>query len=273
MSEPEDVLSDSLETLYDHAPIALGSAGSLYTYQAQNGGPTVALTTPDTQAANWALHATSIWSASIYVADHILDLQIDRRAKQAAEEGRTLNILELGAGAGLPSILIAKNYQDVLVMCSDYPDNALIRTLEENVRRNDACSRCRVVPYAWGSDPSVLLPPGATTDDAPAFDIILAADTLWNSDTHHLFLDTLKRTLRRSPDARIYLIAGLHTGRYVLQSFLRLMSGAGFVTEELTERRIGATDERPWSVDRAEGEDERERRRWTVWVVFKWQYC
>ncbi|EIW58548.1 uncharacterized protein TRAVEDRAFT_47692 [Trametes versicolor FP-101664 SS1] len=273
MSEPEDVLADSLETLYDHAPIAQGSAGSLYTYQSQNGGHTIALTTPDTQAANWALHATSIWSASIYVADHFLDLQISRRAKQAAEEGRSLKVLELGAGAGLPSILVAKSYQDVLVTCSDYPDDALIRTLQENVKRNDASSSCRVVPYAWGSDPSVLLPPGTTTDEAPAFDIVLAADTLWNSDTHHLFLDTLRRTLRRSPNARIYLIAGLHTGRYVLQSFLRLMHDSGFVTEELTERRIGATEERPWSVDRAEGEDERERRRWIVWMVFKWRDC
>ncbi|KAI0629335.1 hypothetical protein C8Q77DRAFT_320903 [Trametes polyzona] len=270
MGDPEDVLADSLESLYDHTPVALGSAGSSYTYQPQNGTSAITLTTPDTQAANWALHASSIWAASVYVADHINDLHIDDHCKRARKQGRPLNLLELGAAAGLPSILIAKSYPDVLVTCSDYPDDALIRTLEENVKRNDASERCRVVPYGWGSDPSILL---SSTPLGEGFDVVLAADTLWNSDTHGIFFDTLRLTLRRSPDARIYLIAGLHTGRYVLQSFLRSLPNAGFTVEELKERRVSGTDERPWSVDRAEGEDERERRRWVVWIVLRWTEC
>ncbi|KAH9846140.1 hypothetical protein C2E23DRAFT_606100 [Lenzites betulinus] len=271
MSEPEDVLSESLESLYDHVPVARGSAGSIYTYHPEDGGLAITLTTPDTQASNWALHATSIWSAAIYVADHIHDLQIDRRSARARADGRPLSVFELGAAAGLPSILIAKRYSDVLVTCSDYPDDTLIRTLEENVVRNEASDRCRVLPYAWGSDPSALLSPKVLGDAGHGFDLVLAADTLWNRDAHGIFLESLQHTLRRSPDARVYLVAGLHTGRYVLQTFFSLLDDAGFVPEEITERRVGAVEERPWSIDRAEGEDEQERRRWIVWIVLKWR--
>ena len=134
--------------------------------------------------------------------------------------------------------------------------------------------RCRIVPYAWGSDPSpLLLSQNAHEDPTPGFDVVLAADTLWNSDTHHIFIQTLRLTLKRSPHARVQLVAGLHTGRYVIQSFLKLVLDAGFVAEDIKERRVGASDERPWSVDRAEGEDDQERRRWIVWMVFRWREC
>ena len=246
----------------------------MFTYHADGVSPPISLVTPDTQAANWALHATSIWSSALYVADHIRDLHLDGYFDYVRQEDRPLRILELGAGAGLPSILISKSYPDVLVTCSDYPDESLIQTLAENARRNDVSDRCRIVPYAWGSDTSpLLLSQNAHEDLTPGFDVVLAADTLWNSDTHHIFVQTLRLTLKRSPRARVQLVAGLHTGRYVIQSFLKLVLDAGFVAEDIKERRVGASDERPWSVDRAEGEDEQERRRWIIWMVFRWREC
>lgn len=271
MADPEDVLADSLESLYDHVPVAHSSAGSVYTYQPRDGGPSVTLTTPDTQAANWALHATSIWSSALYVVDHAADLRLGHYCDLVRPEGRPLRILELGAGAGLPSIFIAKTYPDVMVICSDYPDETLVSTLRENAKRNNVEDRCYVVPYGWGSDPSPLFQSqNADSDSIPGFDVVLAADTLWNSDTHDIFIQTLQLTLKRSPHARVQLVAGLHTGRYVLQKFLNLISAAGFVAEELKERRVGGSEERLWSVEHAEGEDEQERRRWVIWMVFKW---
>ncbi|KAH9893424.1 hypothetical protein C8Q73DRAFT_532795 [Cubamyces lactineus] len=273
MSDPEDVLAESLETLYDYVPVALSSSGSTYTYQSEAAPSGITLIIPDTQAANWSLHATSIWSSSIYVANHVQDLNIEGYIENVRAEGRSLRILELGAGAGLPSILIAKMFLNVVVTTSDYPDENLIRTLEENVKRNEVSDRCRVVPYGWGSDPSSLLSRPSSESTADGFDVVIAADTLWNSEWHGIFIETLRFTLRRSPDARIYLVAGLHTGRYVIQSFLRLMEEAGFAAQELSERRVDGSGERPWSIDRAEHEDERERRRWVVWMVFKWTDC
>ena len=274
MDAPEDVLADSLESLYDHVPVAHSSAGTIFTFRSKIGGSAITLMTPDTQAANWSLHATSIWSSSLYVADHIEDLNLSQYTDSAMQEGRPLRVLELGAGAGLPSILISQIYTDALVTCSDYPDPELIRTLTENAQQNKVQDRCRVVPYAWGSDPNALMESqSAQEDPIPGFDIVLAADTLWNLDTHHLFIQTLQLTLKRSSDARVHLVAGLHTGRYVVQSFLKLVTESGFVAEDLRERRVGGTEERPWSVDRADGEEEQERRRWVVWMVFRRSDC
>ncbi|KAL7280422.1 hypothetical protein ACG7TL_005350 [Trametes sanguinea] len=269
MADPEDVLADSLETLYDYVPVALSSSGSTFTYSSPLLSDMITLTTPDTQAANWSLHATSIWRSSIYIADHLADLALDRHIGRARSQDRPLTLLELGAGAGLPSIVIAKMYKDVLVTTSDYPDESLISTLSENVRRNEVSDRCRVVPYNWGSDATQLFP-----QTSGGFDIVLAADTLWNLDLHAIFVDTLQRTLRRSPDARVYIVAGLHTGRYVINSFLRRMSDAKFVAESLVERSVsGSSNDRPWSVEHADEEDEQERRRWVVWMIFKWADC
>ncbi|PIL24689.1 hypothetical protein GSI_12573 [Ganoderma sinense ZZ0214-1] len=272
MADPEDVLADSLESLYDHVPVAHSSAGSVYTYQSRDGGSSISLMTPDTQAANWALHATSIWSSALYVVDHAADLHLDRFDDLVRQERRPLRLLELGAGTGLPSIFIAKTYPNVMVTCSDYPDESLICTLRENAKQNDVEARCRVVPYGWGSDPSPLFQSqNSNSDPVPGFDVVLAADTLWNSDFHDIFIQTLQLTLKRSPHSRVQLVAGLHTGRFVLQTFLNLVLAAGFVAEELKERRVGGMDERPWSVEHAEGEDEQERRRWVVWMIFKWR--
>ena len=44
-----------------------------------------------------------------------------------------LRLIELGAGAGLPSVPIARSYPNVRVLASNFPDPLLIHTLRENV--------------------------------------------------------------------------------------------------------------------------------------------
>lgn len=287
--DPEDLLSDSLQTLYDYAPITHSSAGSLFRYTlpqrsepttaasdenpptpAPNAAPTddarvITLVTPTTQATNWALHASSIWTSALFVADHVADLNLDAHTRAVAEADgpRPLRVLELGAGAGLPSIVIAKTHPGAAVTASDYPDAELVAALAQNVQRNGVGDRVRVVPYAWGSDPAAF--------GDGAFDVIVAADTLWNPELHALFLGTLQRLLHRTPDARAYLVAGLHTGRYTLQAFMDAVGEYGLALEEAVEREVGGSRARPWDVARAEGEDERERRRWVVDMRIKWK--
>ncbi|KAI0924212.1 hypothetical protein AcW1_006392 [Taiwanofungus camphoratus] len=285
MTDSEDILSESLQTLYDYTPITHSSAGSLFTYNCPEPlwrqyvlktsealPPSIILRTPDTQSAHWSLHASSIWVSSLYVADHLADLQLDRHLQSAAARDETLYVLELGAGAGLPGILIAKCYDNISVVSSDYPDECLIETLAGNIERNDVRARCCVVPYAWGSEPSVLLEKVTRTHtlSTRGFDAILAADTLWNPELHHLFVETLCSTLRKSEEARIYLVAGLHTGRYTIQAFLNVVHGAGLEVEEAIEREINGDGQRPWKVERGENETEKDRRRWVVWLSLKW---
>ncbi|OCH91527.1 hypothetical protein OBBRIDRAFT_523504 [Obba rivulosa] len=276
MEDVEDVLADSLETLYDYVPVTRSAAGLLHTYETKsslpNGTTSITLRTPDTHAANWSLHASSIWVASIHVADHLEDLRLEQHTRAAADRKECLRVLEFGAGAGLPSIVVAKAYENVRIVTSDYPDDKLMAALSENITRNEVASRCIAVPYAWGTDPSPLFAAVTDPETSPAtgFDVIIAADTLWNSETHTSLLNSLCLTLRKTPDARAYLVAGFHTGRYSVQAFLKLVSTTALEVDVIQERAVCGSGCRPWDVERADSEDEAERRRWVVWISLKW---
>ncbi len=260
--DPEDILSTSLETFYGYQPITFGSAGTTFTYGPKGDAPAITLQVPDTAAANWSLHASDIWVSSIYLADHLDDLHIPSHI-DGLLPGERLRLLELGAAAGLPGILIAKTFPNIVVTVSDYPDEQLIRNLANNVARNGVADSCRTAPYAWGSDSSALI------GGSDGFDVVIAADTLWNPELHELFVAALRVTLRKSPSSRIYIVAGLHTGRYTIQAFLRILTINGFEVETIAEIQPLNLDRREWSVSR-EGEDDRENRRWVVWLTIKW---
>ncbi|EIW79424.1 hypothetical protein CONPUDRAFT_59184 [Coniophora puteana RWD-64-598 SS2] len=272
IDDPEDILSSSLQTLYDYAPITYSAPGSLFTYppkhQSSSHTPvdSINLRTPETHSANWSLHASAIWVASLFIADNIHRLGLDEKTSNSDSP---IRVLELGAGAGLPSILISKFYQNVSVVVSDYPDESLIRTLHQNVEENKASGRCTAAAYAWGMDTSTLTSAGAS---GGPFDVVIAADTLWNPDLHTPFIDTLARCLRKDDGARIHLVAGLHTGRYTIQAFLNavITKDIGLALESATEHEVSGQGQRTWDVDRAEGEDERERRKWVVWMILRW---
>ncbi|KAL9713536.1 hypothetical protein Ac2012v2_003147 [Leucoagaricus gongylophorus] len=293
--EPEDVLSDSLQTLYNFLPVTFASAGASYTYthpESSLSSPIeITLQTPDTDAANWSLHASSIWIASVQLASGVDFLRIDQHLKRTeagsdgstarASRSRPLKILELGASAGLPSILIAKIFPEIVsVVASDYPDPHIIKTLTQNIRNNNVDTNCHAMSYDWGSDPSPLFSMDKVDEQDAGFDIIMAADTLWNSEYHSKFVDALQRTLRKGPNSRVHLVAGLHTGRYTLDSFLRLVVRAGFCIIEVVERRVesgpeegcvSAVQTRAWDVTRAEHEEENDRRRWVIWIEICWK--
>ena len=275
---PEDILSGSLQTLYDLTPIIYSNPGSVFKYTIKEtllSNPTkiIELKTPDTQASNWELHASSIWVAAVYLADHIEGLELHR-----FRDREVVRILELGAGAGLPSILIASVFPNARVIVSDYPDADLIQTLTRNVQRNgvSAAGHARAVPYDWGTDISPLIDGGiqGVPENGQLFDIVIAADTLWNPALHKRFIQSLTMCLKRSHDARVHLVAGLHTGRYTIQSFLRAIemeARCGLRVEYIVEREVSGTGSRLWDVSRAESEDERERRQWVVWIVLRWE--
>ena len=249
--DPEDILSGSLKTLYSYEPITLASAGALFSYTPPNGKP-ISLRTPDTQPSNWALHASSIWASSLFLADHISLLKLPHTP---------IRVLELGAGAGLPGIAIAQTHPLIDVVISDYPDVELIATLSENVARNNPHDNASAVAYGWGDDTSIL---------GGKFDVVVAADTLWNPDLHSLFIDTLSLTLNPSETSVVHLVVGLHTGRYTIESFFKAVVLAGFKIVQATEMEANDRETRDWDVTRAENEDEKERRRWIVWIVLKW---
>ncbi|KAF9073273.1 hypothetical protein BDP27DRAFT_1319138 [Rhodocollybia butyracea] len=255
--DPEEILNSSLEILYDYQPITLASTGSVFTYTLKSSFAdhssealqTVTLRTPDTDASNWSLHASSVWASSKYLADNLDDLHLKDHIsrRRSGNKNDKVRVLELGAGAGLPGIVIAKSYPEIHVTISDYPDEQLIRTISGNIENNRVSANCYAKAYAWGSGPVVLL-----------------GD---HSDSSSNLFD---RTLRRTSDSRAHLVVGLHTGRYTLQSFMDAVLQVGLVIVSLEERERSGTIKREWDVTRAEHEDEKERRRWLLWIELKW---
>jgi nicotinamide N-methyltransferase len=187
---------------------------------------------------------------------------------------RTGASTQILSGAGLPGITISKVYQNSLVTVSDYPDPLVISALEENIQRNGIGGRCYAAPYDWGTSTASLL---STSDkfgsESPLYDVIIAADTLWNSEFHDIFLQSLTMALRRSRSARVYIVAGFHTGRFTLESFRKMVAQArwGLEVLDLKERQVHTGENRAWDVSRADYEDERERRSWLLWMTLGWK--
>lgn len=71
-------------------------------------------------------------------------------------------VLELGAGAALPSLLASTlEPPPFFVTITDHPDETIITNLRENVGRNSGfvSKGCIVscIPYVWGGPPEALL--------------------------------------------------------------------------------------------------------------------
>lgn len=204
---------------------------------------------------------------------------------------RSQTILELGAGAGLPSI-VAGILGARRAVVTDYPDVDIISTLQRNV---DEChllipatatatgasptaaasvavngaggewAQDIVVPkgFIWGADPRPLLaelPPGETK-----FDILILADLLFRHSEHGKMLDTIRDTLKRTKASRAFVFFTSY--RPWLQhkdlAFFDLARERGFTVDKLLEKKM----DRPMFEN--DPGDEEVRKTCTGWVV-KW---
>lgn len=112
------------------------------------------------------------------------------------------SVLELGAAAGVPSLVCAREGAAVVV-ATDYPDEPLLEVLRANVSENlrgDHGGRIVAEGYLWGSDTSQIktyLPSGST-----GFDVLLLSDLIFNHQAHPALLATMSTCLaqeRASP--------------------------------------------------------------------------
>jgi nicotinamide N-methyltransferase len=102
------------------------------------------------------MQATTLLADQLFSPALVLAERIERRRLPLA--GTTL--LELGAGAALPSLLAAGlPAQDAprFVAITDYPDPGIMRNVERNVAANASSAAVRTVAYEWGADPAPVL--------------------------------------------------------------------------------------------------------------------
>lgn len=122
--------------------------------------------------------------------------------KRELIEGKT--VLELGAGAGLPSLVAAINGAKQVVV-TDYPDAELIENLQLNIQQCDQLSSpCNIVAsgYLWGADTSELKRNLPIAEQNAGYDLLILADLLFNHSEHKKLLTSVQQTLRRSPTSQ-----------------------------------------------------------------------
>jgi EEF1A N-terminal glycine/lysine methyltransferase len=116
---------------------------------------------------------------------------------------RGKSILELGAGAGLPSLACATlGAKDVVA--TDYPDADLIENLRFNI---DCCEEAlqgrniSACGYLWGNEIESLTSCLSPETDTRRFDVLIMADILFNHSEHAKLIQTMRDTLGKNPNA------------------------------------------------------------------------
>jgi nicotinamide N-methyltransferase len=198
-NDPEDTFGSGMSILFNEPEINIGDFGENVRVEFPNQKP-IELFIPDCEPTNTKLFAHHIWKASILLSKKILNLDW---------EGK--KVLELGAAAGIPSILCAR--MGALVTASDYPDEDLIRKLTMNMEKNIPDRKWRVVGHVWGEANDDLIP------CSQKFDYILMADTLWMRHQHANLLSDLRQLL--APNGKILGVCGLHSGKDCIDAFFR----------------------------------------------------
>lgn len=126
-----------------------------------------------------------MWNGSKWLSDYI-----DANGSVFADK----RILELGAGAGVPS-LMAVRAGARRVISTDYPDDELIVNIRKNIDHilsAEQRERIAAIGYLWGSDEGPLL----ETNKGQPFDMIFMCDVIFNHSEHRALLRTINKCLR-----------------------------------------------------------------------------
>ncbi|KAF5391818.1 hypothetical protein D9757_001695 [Collybiopsis confluens] len=136
----------------------------------------------------WGNH---LWNSALALASYL---------EHHPQRYRDKNILELGAGGALPS-LVAANSDARKVVITDYPDPDLMQNIEHNVKVNiddSRIGRVAVQGYVWGRSTDPLL---AFLDSSSRFDLIILSDLIFNHSQHDALLKTCSQSLSISSSA------------------------------------------------------------------------
>ncbi|KAK1147454.1 hypothetical protein N8T08_001536 [Aspergillus melleus] len=222
------------------------------------------------------LFAHFLWSAAMVVAEGVekadtLDSEGQLDADTAMWLAKGHSVLELGAGAGLPSVICSLAGSSPVTI-TDHPSSpALTGAITSNIDHNIPPSKQSTVsmqPHEWGtltSDPWALSAKGTYTR-------IIAADCYWMRSQHENLARTMLWFL--APGGKVWVVAGFHTGRPIVAGFFETAVKLGLEIERIHERDLNSVTEdgsevrRDWVSER-EGEGPENRKRWCVVALLK----
>jgi EEF1A N-terminal glycine/lysine methyltransferase len=135
-----------------------------------------------------------LWNAGKVIAQYLED--------NAENLVKGKDVLELGAGAGLPSLVCAARGARQVVV-TDYPDPDLIQNLQYNIEHCSLISmKSSIVAkgYLWGNDTGELK--SHLVEPSAGFDLLILADILFNHSEHEKLVSTVKATLKAGSNAK-----------------------------------------------------------------------
>ncbi|RHZ68132.1 putative nicotinamide N-methyltransferase [Aspergillus thermomutatus] len=219
------------------------------------------------------LFAHILWSAAMVVAEGVENADVrseDADTDTAMWKAKGESVLELGAGAALPSLVCALA-QASKVTVTDHPSSpAFSGAIQFNMSHNipkTSTTNVSIQPHAWG-----VLDDSFALRNKGAFTRIIAADCYWMRSQHENLVRTMLWFL--APGGRIWVVAGFHTGRAIVAGFFETAVQNGLEIERIHERDLNsATAEgkevrRDW-VPVREGEGPENRKRWCVVASLK----
>ncbi len=127
------------------------------------------------QHSLWGHH---LWNGARWMADWI-----------CAHPGcfRAQRVVELGAGAGLPSIVADIAGDASAVLCTDYPDDDLVANLAANIASSGA-ARTQAEPFLWGESEFLA-------KNTCMFDVAFLCDVVFNHSEHGRLLHSIETLL------------------------------------------------------------------------------
>ncbi|KAG6841044.1 hypothetical protein C0991_002352 [Blastosporella zonata] len=231
--DPEDILNESLAFLGGNPVVD----DNIVEY-----GPLSLQIAPKEGKANTLL-ADHLFSPALYFAERI------ERGLFPVHSGST--VVELGAGSGLPSLLLATMpNHPALVVVTDYPDENILGNLKKNLENNrqsfQAACHIECVGYEWGKDVGPLLEPlqhFVKHDNAQlGYDTVILSDLLHFHGSHDVLISSIEALLSRTKDSKVHVSAGKYTQKNVYDDFLQRGKDAGFVFEEV----LASPEEATW---------------------------
>lgn len=173
-----------------------------------------------------------LWNAgqvvSDYLEEHVTDLVHNR------------TVLELGAGAGLPSLVSAVLGARKVVV-TDYPDHNLVENLRYNIDNCSALPSKQLIVaegFIWGNSIEPLT--RHLDGDDRNFDLLILADILFNHTEHAKLISTVSTTLKKNSHARaLVFFTPYRPWLYEKDMhFFELARSAGFVVTKLLEHKM-----------------------------------
>ncbi|KAH9885499.1 hypothetical protein F4778DRAFT_504135 [Xylariomycetidae sp. FL2044] len=172
---------------------------------------------------------------------------ISRYFEDHVSEVKDKTVLELGAGAGLPSIVCAI-LGALRAVVTDFPDPDLVINMKKNILG------CELLPaqdpelkdssivadgFVWGADPAHLLAHLAPVR-RDRFDVLILADLLFRHSEHSKLVDTIEQTMSRQPGGKAFVFFTSY--RPWLQhkdlAFFDIARDRGFVVDKILEEKL-----------------------------------